>query len=427
MNQCFVTRKPLLDRYKNIAAYEVLFRDMNGLRPDVVPTLSPGEALAVFLSTNSFRQLTGEKLAVVSLGPDLVKDHITALIPKDKTVLGVSDGDPLTNAVLMEQCKALRQRGYRFCLNDFKHEESFSPFLPLAEFVQISMAGNDRAKIAENVSLLKKLSAKLLASDVNSEEEYNYCLNLGFDLFKGSFYHRSCKITPKSISPSQLLLLELSAYLARDEDMHTVEGIFKKNPELTFGLLKLINSAFFRVQQKVTSIRQAIALLGYGNLQKWVGLLLFTIDHRDHTFNPLTEKVLVRGRIMELLAERVTGSKTVADSAFITGILSFVNVLFGKPLQEIIDKLSLALEIRDALLQRAGVLGTLLAITEDLDDENYGELEQKFSAVGIRSIDLLSIETKAILEYQTSVNDDLRKLPQGKEANQSLVPRAVGG
>ena len=130
---------------------------------------------------------------------------------------------------------------------------------------------------------------------------------------------------------------------------------------------------------------------------------------------------------MELLAERVTGSKTVADSAFITGILSFVNVLFGKPLQEIIDKLSLALEIRDALLQRAGVLGTLLAITEDLDDENYGELEQKFSAVGIRSIDLLSIETKAILEYQTSVNDDLRKLPQGKEANQSLVPRAVGG
>ena len=35
MNQCFVTRKPLLDRNKNIAAYEVLFRDMNGLRPDV--------------------------------------------------------------------------------------------------------------------------------------------------------------------------------------------------------------------------------------------------------------------------------------------------------------------------------------------------------------------------------------------------------
>jgi EAL and modified HD-GYP domain-containing signal transduction protein len=199
--------------------------------------------------------------------------------------------------------------------------------------------------------------------------------------------------------------------------MRIVEGIFKKNPELTFGLLKLINSAFFRVQQKVTSIRQAIALLGYGNLQKWVGMLLFTIDHRDHIFNPLVEKVLIRGRMMELLAERVTGSKTVADSAFITGILSLVNVLFGKPLQEVIGRLSLAGEIRDALAQRAGVLGTLLAITEDLDDENYDELEKGFSAVGIRAIDLLSVETKAIVEYQTSVNDDLRKLHQDKEAN----------
>ena len=417
MNQCFVTRKPLLDRNKNIAAYEVLFRDMNGLRPDATPTVSPGEALAVFLSTNSFRQLTGEKVAMISLGPDLVKDHIITLIPKDKTVLALSNGDPLANAVLTEQCKTLRQRGYRFCLNDFKHEESYSPFLLLAEFVQISMAGDDRAKIAENVGLLKKLSAKLLASEVNSDEEYSYCFSLGFDLFKGSFYHRPSETTPKPISPSQILLLELSAYLARDEDMHIVEGIFKKNPELAFGLLKLINSAFFRVQQKVTSIRQAIALLGYGNLQKWVGLLLFTVDHRDHTFNPLIEKVLIRGRMMELLAERVTGSKTVADSAFITGILSFVNVLFGKPVQEIIDKLSLALEIRDALVERAGVLGTLLAMTEDLDDENYEELDKKFSAVGIRPIDLLSIETKAILEYQTSANDDLRRFPQGKEAN----------
>src|SRR5271157_2310521 len=165
MNQCFVARKPLLDTHKSIVGYELLFRDMNGLRPDVIPTLSPGEALAVFLNTNNFQQLTGDKMAMISLGPDLVKDHIIALIPKEKVVLGISNGDPLTNAVLMEQCKTLHQHGYRFCLNDFQHEESFSQFLQLAEFVQISVAGQDRARIAENVGLVKKLSSRLLASD----------------------------------------------------------------------------------------------------------------------------------------------------------------------------------------------------------------------------------------------------------------------
>ena len=417
MNQSFVTRNPLLDENGNIAGYELLFRDLDAFRPDAIPTRSQGEALALFLNTGDLRQLAGEKLAMISLGPELVNDRITALIPRERVVLGISNTNSLQSAVLMEQCKILHEQGYRFYLNDFTPDETFSPFLQVAEFVQLSVTGRDHARMTDDLSLVRKLPAKLLASDVNSEEEHTICKNLGFDLYKGRYYCEQSVTRSKSVSPSQLLLLELSAHLARDEDVHKVENIFKKNPELAFGLLKLINSAFFHVQQRVTSIRQAVALLGYGNLQKWVGLLLFTVDHRDDTSNPLVEKVLIRGRMMELLAERVTGSKTAADSAFIVGMLSLVNVLFGKPLKEIVEKLSLADEIRDALTERAGVLGTLLAITEDLDREDYKELNNKFTALGVRPVDLLSIETKAILEYQTSVNDDLRRYPQGKEAN----------
>ena len=408
MNQCFATRRPLLDRAKNNAAYEVLFRDMDGLRPGTTARQSPGEALAVFLSTNNLRQMVGEQMAMINLGPDLLREQITTLIPKEKTLLGIASGDPLTNTVLLEQCRALRENGYRFCLNQFTSEESSSPFLQLSEFVQVDVGGQSDARIAENAGLVKKLPRKLLASNVTSEEQYSHCLNLGFDLFEGSFYYKALSLPHKSISASQTLLLELSSYLARNEDMHKVEGIFKRNPELTFGLLKLINSAFFRVQQKVTSVKQAIALLGYSNLQKWVGLLLFTVDHRDHGRDPLVEKVLIRGKIMELLAERVTGSKTIAESAFVSGCLSLVDVLFAKPLKEIIDKLSLAPEIRDALLERQGLLGALLSIAVDLDNDEYDGLETKLSAASIRPIDLLSIETKAIIEYQTSINDELR-------------------
>jgi EAL and modified HD-GYP domain-containing signal transduction protein len=316
----------------------------------------------------------------------------------------------------VERCEALRKQGFRFCLTDFNPKGSFSPLLQLAEFVEVSVAGQEPSRIAEQLGLLKKLPVKTIASGIETKEDFDYCLKLGFDLFKGRFYYKSSVHRSKSVSPSQLLLLELSAYLARDEDMHIVERIFKKNPDLTFGLLKLINSAFFRVQQKITSIRQAIALLGYENLQKWVALLLFTIDHRDHSLNPLVEKVLIRGRMMELLAERVTSSKTVSDSAFITGILSFVNVLFGVALPDIIAKLNLAQEIQDALAKRQGLLGTLLSITEDLDNEDYEELDNKLSTVNVKGLDVLAIETKALIEYQTSLNDDLRRFAQGKEA-----------
>ena len=418
MNLCFVARKPLLDRNKSIFGYEILLRNAISLRPDLAPASSPGDALALFLGMNKFAQLAGDKVALIKLGPDIVRDDVTTLLPTDKGVLEISDGDTQPAADdLIERCITLRKRGHKFCLSDFKHDEAFSPFLQLAEFVEIRVSGEDRARVEENMSLVRKLPAKIIASGVHSADDFNYCSTLGFDLFEGSFYCRPSVFTAKSISPSQLLLLELSAYLAKDEDMHIVERIFKKNPDLTFGLLKLINSAFFRVQQRVTSIRQAIALLGYENLQKWVALLLFTIDHRDHALNPLVEKVLIRGRIMEMLAERVTGSKTVADSAFITGILSFANILFGVTLDEIMDKLNLAVEIQEALLGRQGVLGTLLAITEELDEDNYEEIENRLAAVRLRTADLFSIETKAIVEYQTSLNDDLRKSAHGKEVN----------
>jgi c-di-GMP-related signal transduction protein len=416
MIQYLLTRRPFLDKNSNIFAYEVLFRSTNGVRPAFSPSLAPGDALTLFLAVNSFEQLAGDKTAMLSLGPDVLKDHVTTLLPKQKSVLEVSDAGTPVDAAFVERCEALRRQGFRFCLTDFNPDGAFSPLLQLAEFVEISVPEKERTKIAEQLGLLKKLPVKTIASGIATKEDFDYCSRLGFDLYKGSFYYKSAAQRAKSISPSQLLLLELSAYLARDEDMQIVERIFKKNPDLTFGLLKLINSAFFRVQQKVTSIRQAIALLGYENLQKWVALLLFTIDHRDHAVNPLVEKVLIRGRMMEMLAERVTSSKTVSDSAFITGILSFVNVLFGVALADIIGKLNLAQEIQEALEKRLGLLGTLLAITEDLDAEDYDELEQKLSSVHIRGLDVLAIETRATIEYQTSLNDDLRRLNSGKEA-----------
>jgi len=416
MIQYLFTRRPFLDKNRNTFAYEVLFRSTNGVRPAFSPSLAPGDALTLFLAVNTFEQLAGDKAAMLSLGPDVLKDHVTTLLPKQKSVLEVSDAGTPVDSAFVERCEALRKQGFRFCLTDFNPDAAFSPLLQLAEFVEISVPGKERTKISEQLGLLKKLPVRTIVSGIATKEDFDYCSRLGFDLYKGSFYYKSTAQRAKSISPSQLLLLELSAYLARDEDMQIVERILKKNPDLTFGLLKLINSAFFRVQQKVTSIRQAIALLGYENLQKWVALLLFTIDHRDHAVNPLVEKVLIRGRMMEMLAERVTSSKTVSDSAFITGILSFVNVLFGVALTDIIGKLNLAPEIQEALEKRQGLLGTLLDITEDLDAEDYDELEKKLSSVHIRGLDVLAIETRATIEYQTSLNDDLRRSNSGKEA-----------
>ena len=202
-----------------------------------------------------------------------------------------------------------------------------------------------------------------------------------------------------SISSSQEVLLKLFNDLRANKDVAVIERTFKDSPKLAYGLLQLMNSAFFRAGRKVASIGQAITLLGYENLQKWIVLLLFTVDHRDAQSHPLIEKALMRSRLMESLAKK-TGEWALADSAFITGMLSFMNVFFNLKPDEVTRKLNLIQEIQDALEKRKGVLGNLLALAEKTDRQEYDGMDEEIAALKLSAEDVLWAETNAIMDSE---------------------------
>jgi EAL and modified HD-GYP domain-containing signal transduction protein len=305
----------------------------------------------------------------------------------------------VVDADFVEFCKTLSQQGYSLCLDLMDEGQVISPFLSFCRFAKIDISGRRWKEIAERVLALKKFGVQLVACPTKTKEDFDNCSSLGIDLLEGNFFSKSAIVTKKTISPSQALLLDLSNSLMRNEEMLVVERHFKANPELTFGLLKLINSSFFQLREKITSIRQAIALLGYDNLYKWVTLMMFSVDYRDSRSNPLFEKALMRGRLMELLAEKSTSDRSVADSAFVTGILSLVEVLFQVSIDEIVDKLNVSKDIQDALLNREGFLGRLLLLCDALDDQEYQEIGEYLTQLKLTARDLWACETKAIIEY----------------------------
>jgi EAL and modified HD-GYP domain-containing signal transduction protein len=187
--------------------------------------------------------------------------------------------------------------------------------------------------------------------------------------------------------------------LRANKDVAVIERTFKDSPKLAYGLLQLMNSAFFRAERKVASIGQAITLLGYENLQKWVVLLLFTVDHRDAQSHPLIEKALMRSKLMESLAKK-TGEWELADSAFITGMLSYMNVFFNVKPDEVTRKLNLVQEIQDALEKREGVLGNLLALAEKTDRQEYDCMGEEIGALKLSAEDVLWAETNAIMDSE---------------------------
>lgn len=400
MAEYFIARKPILDRNKSIFGYEVLFRGTgNG---DVLHR--PGEGpMRAALVDPSLAAFIGNKTGFLKFNPEVVRDDAIERIPPGNTVVEVADTPSLGSDVLAAY-QRLRELGYRLCLEASSGPDAISPLVEMVGFVKLDVR-NGRDTLGKTVQHLKKLPVTLIGAGVDGKEAFDVCHALGFSLFQGEFFARPAMIGKKSVSTSQALLMELSTLVARNDDLEKIESVFRRNPDLTLGLLKLMNSAFFRVPQKVTSIRHAIALLGYDNLQKWVAVLLFSIDRQDPSANPLLEKVLLRGRIMELLAAKGAHGAVEPESAFMTGILSLVHVLFGLPLREVIEKLNVIPEIQGALLRREGFLGTLLDVTEKLDDDNLGEAGQLVSGLGLRLDDLFAAETGAILEYQKWMAD----------------------
>lgn len=408
MGETFISRQVILDRDKSIFGYEV-FLDNNALRRFVPRNTIAMSSAVLFDALNDvdFERILNNRVNFIQVDDSILISPLLESLNRTAVVLEIPQ-KVVVDADFVEYCRTLSEQDYSFCLDFMDEGQMASPFLSFCRFAKIDISGRRWKEIAERAHSLKKFDVQLLASPIKTKEDFDKCASLGADLFEGNFFSEKSVVTRKTISPSQALLLELSSSLMRNDEMQVVERHFKANPELTFGLLKLINSSFFQLREKITSIRQAIALLGYDNLHKWVTLMMFSVDHRDSRSNPLFEKALLRGRFMELLAEKSTSDRALADSAFVAGILSLVDVLFQVPLDEIVDKLNVSKDIHDALLQREGVLGTLLLLCDAMDNQEYKEVGEYLAKLRLGVRDLWGIETRTILEYEKS-NDQQAK------------------
>jgi len=85
---------------------------------------------------------------------------IVTLLPPASTVLEILENiDP--DPDLMEACKDLKKRGYRFALDDFLAEESKRPFLEIADFIKVDFLASDPAARLKIYAMASTSKARL--------------------------------------------------------------------------------------------------------------------------------------------------------------------------------------------------------------------------------------------------------------------------
>ena len=248
-------------------------------------------------------------------------------------------------------------------------------------------AGRLHALVAE----LKPFGKKLLALKVESAELLTLCQSLGFDLFQGYYFAKPTIIVGKKLNPAQLSLVRLLALVMEDAETTAIESAFKLEPGLTVNMLRLTNSVSSGLRTKITSLRHAITILGRRQLQRWLQLLVYTNPPGStQAINPLLQLAATRGRLMELLADRLQSrNREFTDQAFMVGIMSLMPALLGMAMEDILAQLPVAQRVKQALDDYGGQHGQLLQLVELTERSDLPALEEALGKLSGINADFL--------------------------------------
>ena len=408
-DQLFLGRQPILDREQRLFAYELLFR--NGQR-NAAEVTDDVRATATVIA-NAFAELgveaaLGRHRGFINVDEAFLFSDVLELLPRQAVVLEILETVPPTPEVV-ERCKALKAAGFTLALDDvIQLQPAYAELLALVEIIKVDIQPLTRVQLIELAMQLKPLGKQLLAEKVDSRQQMEQCLKLGFTLFQGYYFAKPTIIAGKKLDHSQLSLMKLMKLLLSDADTSELEKALKPEPGLTVNLLRMTNSVGTGVQIRITSLGHAITVLGRRQLQRWLQLLVFASGKHESHGNPLLVMAATRGRLMELLAgDRHPGDHALADQSFMVGIMSLMPALMGLPIEEIIAPLGLASKVRDALCNGSGILGALLRVAECSESGDLTHLTASLDELPGLSLKALNCAQTQALQWANSIGHEV--------------------
>lgn len=372
MQAFHLARQPIYDRDLRVAAYELLFRaDARAGDSAVVDgDRATSEVISGSIVDLGLDRVVGEQCAFINVTARFLSGELPLPRHNGRIVLEVLEDVPIDEA-LVARLTELSRAGYRLALDDFEFRPGAEALLPLADYVKLDVLALDDAALADHVSRLRRHDVCLIAEKVETHEMLSRCEALGFDLFQGYFFCRPKIISGRRPSASRIAVLHLLARIQDpDASVDELELLVARDPALSYRLLRYINSAYCAVPVEVTSIRQALVLVGTRQVRDWATLLLMS-RLSDGKPPELIATALIRARLCERLGEAVAGCDR--SQAMTVGLLSVLDALLDRPMAEVTAELPLDEVTRGALTGGTGPLGDVLRQVIAYERGRFGE------------------------------------------------------
>lgn len=371
-DQVLMVRQPVFDSRLKIVAYQLRYQYSEIAEDSLFDPDTEGSLLLMHTFT-SFCQ-DGQICRVPLFIPfpnQMLQDGKPLLLPQKEIVIEVNPDLEVTPEVV-EHLKQLSEQGYRLALDRFSLQPDMLPLVRHFNIVKVDFSLMSRKQIIKLVKALTRSKITALAQNVDDFETLKFCKSAGFKLFQGRFISRPAKVLGKDVPGNSAALIQLLQQLQRDNITPAeIEELIIMDPKLSFKMLRVVNSAAYRRSKPIESMHQAVVLLGHDQIKKWATLI--TLAGNTDKPEVLSRNLLVRGRMCELLAE--ASGRGHEAQAFMVGMISQLDLLLDVEMTEILRQVPLQDTIKQAIAERAGILGELLAAVEAFEEGNWQQVE----------------------------------------------------
>jgi EAL and modified HD-GYP domain-containing signal transduction protein len=367
----YAARQPIFDKNKQLMGYELLFRD--GV-DNVFPDIDGDEATSRLIEGSQFNfgldDLTDSRPAYINFTLDTILKGYPSMLPSGGVVIEILEtvqpGKRLLAAV-----QELKNKGYTLALDDYKHQKVWRHFYPFIDQIKVDLLATSHEEIIELIEATKEFkNIKLVAEKVETNEQFEMAVELGFSLFQGYFFAKPEMVKSKSLPPSEMALAELLYETSSvDVNIQKITSVFERDVNLSYKLLRYSNSAAFKRRAEISTIKQAVVVLGNQELKKFLSLLFAAQVSSDKPLE-LIRLSLTRARFCELLAQKHKGIQDTG-MAFLVGMMSLMDAILDESMEEVMNKLPLSNLIKEALVQQQGILAQYLGLIKAYEQADW--------------------------------------------------------
>jgi EAL and modified HD-GYP domain-containing signal transduction protein len=373
-DQVYVGRQPVFDRNRKTVAYQLLHRSstINNADPSMNGNATR-ELVEHSLLQWGLDQLLGGVPGHIRVDADFLASGLHLTLPPDRVALEFADDVDIDGAHKFAVIDA-KLAGFTILLADALGRDSMPrhDLIRLADVMKVDVSATSAEALPAAIAGLRSLApnAKMMAVRVEEIQQFQLCLDLGFDLFQGFFFAKPEVLSRKGRSVTSTAAIALLVEVQRPNvSLKRLEELVIADPTLAYRLLALVNSSAVGLSTRVESVYHALVLLGVERVRQMATLI--TMANRSKG----NEEVLLLAATRAHMARALIDVPEMENAAYTAGLLSVIDVLFRVAMEELVTELPLAPVVAEALTHGSGPIGELLQALEAYERVDLARLE----------------------------------------------------